>query len=130
MKYLLIVSAIFCNSVKAQTANAALPKSENVVSFSVDLSEGPLVFTKTFRKNNAGVDLYQVHYAIINPLYNNGAPIEVSLNLESFEKYFSTTARLSAVMPRILIYAEAMHIPFTSEKSWTLLLNFYNTNCV
>jgi len=130
MKYLFIVSAIFCNSVKAQTANAALPKSDNVVSFSVNLSEGPLVFTKTFRKNNADVDLYQVHYAIINPLYNNGAPTEVSLSRESLEKYFSTTTRLSAVMPRILIYAEAMHIPFTNEKSWTLLLNFYNTNCV
>jgi len=129
MKYLFIVSAIFCNSVKAQTTNAALPKSENVVSFSVNLSEGPLLFTKTFRKNNADVDLYQVHYAIINPLYNNGAPIEVSLNRESFEKYFSTTPRLSAVMPRILIYAEAMKIPFTNEKSWTLLFNFYNTNC-
>lgn len=129
MKYLFIVSAIFCNSVKAQTANASLPRSENVVSFAVNLSEGPLLFTKTFRKNNADVDLYQVHYAIINPLYNNGAPMEVNLSHESFEKYFSITPRLSAVMPRILTYAEAMNIPFTNEKSWTLLFDFYNTNC-
>lgn len=128
MKYLFIISAIFCNSAKAQTANALLTKTDEVVSFAVNLSEGALVFTKTFRKNNIDIDLYQVHYSIINPLYNHGTPVAVSLNRESFEKYFSTTARLSAVMPRIVTYAEAMNIPFTNEKGWTLLLHFYNTN--
>lgn len=129
MKYLFIVSAIFCNTVKAQTANTALLKTDNVISFSVYMAEGPLVFTKTFRKNNADIDLYQVHYSIVNAQYNRGAPVEVSLQRESFEKYFRSTTKLSTVLPRIITYAENMQIPFTNERGWTVLFTFYNNNC-
>ncbi len=129
MKYLFIVSAIFCNTVKAQTANTSPLKTDNVISFSVNLAEGPLVFTKTFRKNNVDIDLYQVHYAIINQLYNRGAPVEVSLSRESFEKYFRSTTKLSTVLPRVITYAENMQIPFTTERGWTVLFTFYNNNC-
>ncbi len=130
MKHFIIIvcSQCFFYSLTAQVVSQEKPRRAEaaVQSFSTNLAEGAIVFTKTFRKNNPSDLIYAAHYTITNVLHNSGKPVEVALNKQGFDTYFTATPLLSASRPRLLAYAEAMKLSFTEEKGWTVLMNYYN----
>lgn len=134
MKHLIIIVCLHCFfcSLTAQVVNQDRPKRADaeVLSFSTNLVEGAIVFTKTFRKNYPSDPIYAAHYTITNVLHNSGKPVEVALNKQGFDTYFTATPLLSASRPRLLAYAEAMKLSFTEEKGWTVLMNYYNMSFI
>ncbi len=134
MKYLIIlicVQFLFCTA-DAQVVSQEKPRraEAEVLSFSTNLAEGSIVFTKTFRKNNPSDLIYATHYTITNVLHNSGKTVEVALNKQGFDTYFTATPLLSTSRPRLLAYAEAMKLSFTEEKGWTVLMNYYNMSFI
>jgi hypothetical protein len=129
--YLIFISFLFATQTAiAQTAVNQSKNDGKVISFEIHLSEGAILFTKTFRKETQTDLYYQAHYTLRNPLYNDGNPTEVRLTRESFESYFRTTVLLSASWKRISDYATAKNLSYSNEADWAVLINYYNQNCV
>jgi hypothetical protein len=129
-KYILLFSILFTGVIHAQTAVSAKPALKTLTpsSFAYNLTEGSLVFTKTFIDNGTG--LFVPTYTITQKLYNNGKPLSVQMTQQSFENYFKTTTVLYAAYNRILKYAQDRNISFTEEKGWTALLKNYNNSVI
>ncbi len=130
--YLLCISIFALTLVKAQApqkpAATDIGKYGEVVSFSANLSEGALTFTKTFLKSSSGI--YQPTYTLLNLAYNNGKPMEVQLNRQAFDMYFKTTPLLSAAYDQMIKRAQDRNLSFTGEIGWTALMKYYNTSVV
>ena len=125
--YFLCIYFFSFSVVKAQvpqTTASTVSKKGEVVSFSADLSQGSLTFTKIFLKNSSGI--YQPTYTLLNPYYNNGKPIEVQLNRQAFDMYFKTTTALWATYNQMIKRSQDRNLSFTDEKGWTALMEYYN----
>lgn len=132
MKYFLKTLSLLLvsHTAGAQIAENQQKKDGNVISFETNLSEGALIFIKTFRKENSLDAYYQAHYTLINPLYHSGKPTEIRLNKESFDLYFRSSDLLLTNWKKISDYATAKKLDYNNEADWTTLLNYYNRNCV
>jgi hypothetical protein len=128
--YFLFICILFTGIIHAQKpvpVKAAL-KTLTPSSYSYNLAEGDLVFTKIFLDNGTG--LFVPTYTITQKMYNNGKPVNVQMNRESFENYFKSTTALYAAYNRILKYAQDKNISFTDENGWAALLKNYNNSVV
>ena len=115
------------NVLKAQVVQSSVTtvsKKGEVLSFSANLSQGSLTFTKTFTQNSSGI--FQASYTLSNPFYNSGKPMEVQLNRQSFDMYFKTTTELWATYNQMIKRAQDKNLAFTDEKGWTALMEYYN----
>ena len=129
-RYFLFICILLTGIIHAQNqvpVKAAL-KIVTPSSFGFNLAEGDLVFTKTFLDNGTG--LFVPTYTITQKTYNNGKPVNVQLNRQSFENYFKSITALYAAYNRILKYAQDKNISFTDENGWATLLKNYNNSVV
>lgn len=130
--YFLCISFFSLSVVEAQTpikpVATDVGKYGEVVSFSANLSEGSLTFTKTFLKTSSGI--FQPTYTLLNPAYNNGKPMEVQLNRQAFDMYFKTTTLLSAAYNLMIKRSQDRNLSFNDEKGWTALMEYYNISLV
>jgi hypothetical protein len=129
-KCIFFICILFTGVIHAQkpVPVKAAPKTLTPSSFAYNLAEGYLVFTKTFLDNGTG--LFVPTYTITQKSYNNGKPVPVQINRQSFENYFKSTEPLYAAYSRILKYAQDMNISFTDENGWAALLKNYNNSVV
>lgn len=124
--FLLAILLLSTCLVKAQVSTKAttMAKQGEVISYSSDLSQGKLVFTRVFRKGNA--EMYLTVYTLRNAAYNNGAAIDIKLTREAFDSYFKTTPELSARYNQLIKYAQDQKLSFADEKAWTSIMDFFN----
>jgi len=124
--FLLVTLLLSACLVKAQVPTKAttIAKQAEVLSYSSDLSQGKLVFTKVFRKGNA--EMYLTTYTMWNAAYNNGKAIDIKLTKEAFDSYFRTTPELSARYNQLIKYAQDQKLSFADEKAWASLMDFFN----
>ena len=70
--------------------------------------------------------MFVPYYTLLNAAYNNGKPLEVNLNKESFDTYFKTTTELSAKLSYVVAYAQEKKLSYNDEKGWKALIDYYN----
>jgi hypothetical protein len=121
----ILISGVTQAQLEAPASRGAIAKNGTVVSFTTDLAEGELVFTKTFTNPGAG-GAALLTYTITQKLYNNGNPVGVQLNRQSFDNYFKTTAKLSAAYTRVIKHAQSRNISFDTDQGWADLITYYN----
>jgi len=113
--------------VGAQTAKEPPPtvgKTAEALSFSSNLAEGKLIFTKVFKRDNSNA--FVPSYSLQNPSHNNGQPLEIKLNKENFDTYFKTTQELSSKWTQVVKFAQEKNLSYTEEKGWMSLIGYYN----
>lgn len=115
-------------AVNATSQQVKVAKTGEVTGFESNLAEGKLNFTKTYKKDNSGN--FAPTYTIRNNYSsNNGNPVEVTLNKESFDGYFQKNAPgLMQVWSRLVKYARDKKLSFSDEKTWSELINQYNNS--
>lgn len=119
-------------SYSQQKAVAAEKRVTDVspTAFQTSLVQGKLTLNKSLLKNTSGdsfTSLYEVVALTDSALLNNGQPVSIQLNPQSFESLFTkTTPTLSAKWAFISKYVKDKKLQLTEESGWVAALGYFN----
>jgi hypothetical protein len=118
------------NSSTQPVVTAPAPTKEGVLtSFETSLAPGALSLNKVIEKGDG--QSFVTSYTLSkrgDASFNNGKPLKIQLNKESFEQAFpKTSSEASAKWNSLNKYVTNRKISLTDEKGWIAAVNYYNS---
>ncbi len=118
------------NNSGAQPVTAAAPTKEGVLtSFETSLATGTLSLNKVIEKGDG--QSFVTSYTLSksgDASFNNGKPLKIQLNKQSFDQAFpKTSSEAAAKWNSLNKYVTNRKISLTDEKGWIAAVNYYNS---